>query len=184
MKRFVGLLSAAMLAATVAVLAPTSTASADVCAGTGSATVGAPGLFYPVAGESKTLGFTFATTVGACAPPVSTGGLGATGTVQGYCGHSTGSGNDGQGHTVQWTSAGSFLVLTGEVVGVVNAVPNAAAGQSCTSGALSFLVTGVVTRQNCTTKSLTAGLTSTDLPAPAGDVGVHYSVHSCVGTQL
>lgn len=138
MKRIAMLLTAAVIAASAAIL-PASPASAhtDVCVGNGTATLTGGALLYVGLGSALanfTLGLT-----GACAG--GGGGLVATGTVHGYCGLSTGNGM-AAGHNVSWIGLGSMLVLFLEVTGVVNASVNVLAGASCTTGAASFLVTG------------------------------------------
>ncbi|HVF74323.1 MAG TPA: hypothetical protein VM938_04690 [Acidimicrobiales bacterium] len=155
MKRRLALLLAAASIATVGMLAPTSPASADtdVCAGTGTATLGAPGLGYPVVTPSRTVPFSFGFTAGTCTPVKTS--LSASGTVTGNCGLSTGSGSTTNGHSFSFTSTGTVLVLTGDLSGTVSAVPDATHSGSCTNGtATRFLITGEVVKTHGTVPSL------------------------------
>jgi hypothetical protein len=155
MKRIAMLLSAATVATAVAMFAPASPVSADtdVCAGTGTAQLSG-GLVYPaIDPNARNVGFSFSFSAGACVAKPE--GLFASGTVSGWCGLSSGRGATHQGHRFAWLGVGGELVLTGEVVGVVNAVPNALAGQSCTTnpgGASQFLVQGAALKVHCTVK--------------------------------
>jgi hypothetical protein len=81
-------------------------------------------------------------------------GLFASGTVSGWCGLSSGHGSTHNGHRFAWLGVGGELVLTGELVGVVNAVPNVLGGQSCASqqGASQFLVQGGAVKVDCPTE--------------------------------
>ncbi|HEX2040006.1 MAG TPA: hypothetical protein VHF47_09790 [Acidimicrobiales bacterium] len=220
-RRLAALLATALTASTLAVLATAQPAAAtQVCAGAGTAVVGSPGLFYPGA-ATVTFGtgthtttttiahiwpkllvfaFSFAGGIGTCAPNV-TKGLSAAGQVAGWCGHSWGTGITNNGFRFAWVSAGSMLLITGGLVGVINAVPNALAGESCTSGALNFLVTGAVVKVHCTfakTKTDTliifprqefltttpypppfTGLLNTHLIIPEGNYHVWYKL--CAG---
>ena len=155
MLRRIGTLAAAafMGTALVAVIpASPASASTEVCVGQGTATTGAlyyPG-FPPVTTTPNTVGYAFTLDgVGFCLPSLGT--LSAAGTLTGWCGHSTGTGTVDGHHNYSHVSAGSFLVVlpTGSVpggtaVGLVNAVPDATAGQSCITGATRFIVTGAV----------------------------------------
>lgn len=163
MRRLVSLLSVAAMATALLVIAPASPASANgVCVGAlGSATLGA-GLTYPNPLVTPSLGRVATGFFVSFNPPSTcvnvTGGtavqkgLTATGGVDGWCGHSTGSGVTNTGQTFHWTSAGSFLVLTGSLTGLVNAVPDAVNGESCSPlgpGADVFLVSGVALKLHC-----------------------------------
>lgn len=151
-RRIAMLLSATALAASVAVFAPTSPASAtvdDVCAGEGLATLTGAAFTYPVVGHLKLASFQFNFALGTCVTKLA---LNATGTVHGWCGFSVGEGVTGNGYYFQWQGVGGTLVLTGGVpgllalrlYGVVNVEPNPIAGESCVSGADGFLVIGAV----------------------------------------
>lgn len=183
-RRIAASLSVPVVLGAVGLALPIDPVGADVCAGTGSATVAAPGLQYPVVGTARTLGFSATLNTGTCLPGF--GGLTATGTVEGYCGHSRGSGTDTDDHLFGFVSAGGILVVTSELTGVVVAVPNVPAGESCIppNGALQFILAGAVSRVNCVTNLLPGAATVTDLTAPLGDIGVFVQVHTCTGTQL
>ena len=164
MQRRIGLFLASAMLATIAMFAPASPASAshtDVCAGQGNATLGA-GLGYPVNTvhnlhpHSTTFSFTFGL-VGACAVKVS---LSATGTVTGFCGNSFGAGVTSNAHAFSFVSVGTVLVLSGQVTGVVSALPDPTHSGSCTNEtAVRFLITGAVTLRPCN-KVVTATVTT------------------------
>lgn len=179
-RRLAALLSAALVAGAMSMSAPASPASAaEVCFGVGSATVGGDGLYYPggVFGGYRVTGFHFVLDrAGACVPSFS--GASAGGTVQGYCGHSTGSGTANNTYDFVWTSAGSVLVITGELTGVAVAFPAVFAAQSCHTGALAFDVHGAVYASNA---CLQFGLTELLTTILAGVVSVHTNAHPCVG---
>jgi len=164
MRRRLGALLTAVLVGTIlTALGPAQPAGADtenVCAGIGAANIAAPGLFYPLVGTTTTtsgtgggsltlhalpklLAFGFSTSgTFLCAPVAdftSAGGL-----VSGWCGHSWGDGTTNLGQRFNWVSAGTFLVVTGMLLGVVSATPDVLGGQSCATGALNFLVAGAV----------------------------------------
>jgi hypothetical protein len=145
MKRVIGSFLAAALIAGLAIIgtpAPAS-AGAEVCAGVGTAQLSSP-VFYPLLGPPANGGFNMGYTVGLCTETANffaTGGYG--GPLGGaHCGLSTGGGVANGHHSFSWIGAGSLLVVFGGVDGVVNASPNVLAGQSCTSGATNFLITG------------------------------------------
>jgi hypothetical protein len=193
-RRIASLLGATLVLSALSVLAP-APASADnnVCVGQGTANVG-PGLTYPVTVETttaptvdvrvrqpRTAGFAFLFGIGTCAPDLNKQ-LTAGGTLTGWCGHSSGQGTTSNGHNFAFVSAASFLIITGEVVGIVNAVPDPlAANNSCNSsgGANRFLVTGAVALVHCpvagvvvlTAIPITATLTVTTVGPLT--VGVH-----------
>ncbi|HVF74321.1 MAG TPA: hypothetical protein VM938_04680 [Acidimicrobiales bacterium] len=153
MKRRLALLLAAASIATVGMLAPTSPASAntDVCAGTGTATLSV-GFGYPVNTvhvlHPHTANFSFGFTAGTC---VSKTSLSASGTVTGYCGLSSGGGATTNGHSFNFTSTGTVLVLTGDVTGTVSAAPDPTHSGSCTNEtATRFLITGEVVKSHTT----------------------------------
>lgn len=173
MRRVISFLAVALIAATAAVLAPAPASAHDaVCAGQGLATTGA-GLLYPLVGSSTsgtgtvtvnlaptTTTFAFGFTLGDCVPLGSKpGGLTASGTVSGWCGLSSGHGDTDNNpavtgpHPFAWVGVGSSLVITGELVGVVNASPNVLNNESCTAagGADEFLVSGAVALRHCAT---------------------------------
>jgi hypothetical protein len=173
----------------VAVLAPASPASASPCVvGLAAASV-TPGLLYPVTGPLITKsgnqlrvdwnnGHTTGASWSILIPIASTcpGGISASGTLNGYCGHSAGTGTDTAGHLIAWTSLGGFLVLTNELTGVAHATPDPLiVNNNCLhlgsvfgtgppkgalpSGATRFLVSGAVWRFNCPASQLTTTLT-------------------------
>jgi hypothetical protein len=198
MKRRMAMLAAvAAVSGIVTMFSPSSPAQAAVhavCAGTGNANLDNT-LFYPV--NSTTTGiplsprsanFTFHLgedgNVGVCltgtTPTV--GGPSATGTVHGWCGLSVGSGTvTGAGSTFSWIGIGSFLLVTGEVSGLVNASPNLLGGDSClTNGADDFIVTGVAVQKSCTLGT-PISVTATVPPVPpVTHAGFTGSVHVCI----
>jgi hypothetical protein len=231
MRRRIAVAVAMLLAATTVVLfGPVRPASAwVVCGGTGAAAV-APGLLYPVllgiglpgapaAGKDHVVDvligtplvihtFTFGFAVGGCVHPPAVGvaPAPAAGVLTGYCGHSVGAGTFA-GQPFSFVSVGGVLILTGHVVGIVNAVPAPLTG-SCAhfatapggpfalpSGATAFVVTGGAVGFNCTN-----ALPPTDVivPLAASDtllggpmVGLHlyldahlYFTATCVGSPV
>ncbi|HEX2039387.1 MAG TPA: hypothetical protein VHF47_06600 [Acidimicrobiales bacterium] len=165
-RRLAALLSAALAASTLAILGSGDPAVANnVCAGTGTAAIATPGLFYPGVGTTtstalpgsasltlhalpKLLPFSFAPgATGACV----TGAfdVAANGFVSGWCGHSWGTGITTTGYRFSWVSVGGSLVVTGGLFGTVKAVPDALSGQSCATGALGFIIAGAVGFIHC-----------------------------------
>lgn len=148
MKR-IACLAAVALAALSLAFVPSTPAGAtqDVCVGLGVANT--PPLYYPgfplVNTTPASGGFNLSLFLGGCN---GTGGvltgLNASGSLTGFCGQSTGNGAVNGHHGFTYVSAGSMLVLVGSAAGVANAVPDATQGQSCTTGATRFLVTGAV----------------------------------------
>lgn len=136
----------------------------DACVGAGSATLGSP-LGYPLGTTAGTFSsahssnFTFHfNTASVCA----LGGpaLSATGTVHGWCGLSTGTGVTSTGGTFMWVGLGGTLVVTGQIVGLVNAVPDTLAGSSCANHSASrFLVNGLGLQQSCSVVNTSVGTT-------------------------
>lgn len=158
MKRHLASLLAAAVGTSVLAVAPVSPAAADtnVCAGHGTATTSGP-LVFPVTSsplgtvtvhQSRTVTFGFSTSLGTCAPDLGKS-LTATGQLSGWCGHSSGHGITGNAHRFAWVSAGTVLVLTGDVTGIAHAAPDVLTGQSCMTGATSFLVTFGVLLLHC-----------------------------------
>jgi hypothetical protein len=120
-------------------------ADTDLCLGQGTATTGAP-FFYMGQGPPVNTGFVFNVSLGACLAKPS---LVAAGTVSGWCGLASGGGVTHNGHRFAWIAIGGLLVVTGDLVGTGNIMPNALAGESCTSGADNFLLTSVVLKVHC-----------------------------------
>lgn len=143
MTRFIaGAFATALLVAGISMTVTPASGHPDTC--TGQSTANTNPVYYPTLGPSATGPVTLAFITGGCV--VSgvrivngefTGGL--TGSS---CGHSTGRvGVDG--HLGTWVSAGSVWVFTGpSLVGVLNNVPDAAAGHNCVTGAFSYIMTG------------------------------------------
>lgn len=155
--RLAAFLATTSIATALVALAPVSPASADtnVCAGQGSLTTGP--LVYPVTAttapsvtinQPRTVAFAFGIGIGTCAPDLGKS-LTATGTLTGWCGLWSGQGITGQGHQFAWLAAGGVAVFTGELDGVALVTPNVLAGQSCLTGATSFLVTLVALLRHC-----------------------------------
>lgn len=193
--RLVSLLATTLVATAVAVPAAVSPAAADtnLCVGHGTATTGP--LVYPVTATTApmvtvrqpwTVGFAFTIALGTCAPDLGKS-LTATGWIRGWCGLSSGQGVTGNGHRFNWIEAGGVAVITGELDGIAHVVPDPTVpGNSCLTGATTFLVTlGVVSRHCGFTK--TKGLTdvgplpstlTTTLPVSihTGPWGVHWKL--------
>jgi hypothetical protein len=184
----------ALVASSLALLVPASPASADtnVCVGQGVATTGP--LVYPITVSTapsvtlnapRTVGFAFGINIGTCAPDLGKN-LTATGTVNGWCGLSSGKGTTGQGHRFAWIAAGGVAVVTGEVDGIATFTPDPLiAGNSCLTGATQWLVTFAVVLHHCLV-AMTKFLTNVG-PLPStlttvtpltsfhtGPWGVHY----------
>lgn len=187
-RRIASLLSVAALVAACAVLtpAPGASASTGVCAGTGVATTGAP-LTYPITMnptpsvpvQQPPVGtsFFFGIQVGGCVNvPGTTKGVTATGNLLGWCGHVSGSGVTGDGFTFSFVSVGNVLVLTGGLVGVVNAVFDAVNGEDCNTGADNFLITGAAVKQHCNVLNVQR--------LDPGALGMHYWAQVCLGAVL
>lgn len=156
MRRLVSLVCATAFAAVLVVAAPTPASANGVCAGaTGTATLSTPLVYPGVELTPRSAAFAVGFSVGAClnittAPPGAVvKSLTATGTLNGYCGTSSGTGVTGDGHSFSWVSAGTFLLLTGGLQGVVSAIPDAVNGESCLTGADVFVVSGVAVKQHC-----------------------------------
>ena len=147
MKRRLGLLAVAGLLATLGFFAPSSPASADTdaCVGQGTAIL-STGFGYPqlTAKNTANFNFNFSPPLGAC---VAKTALTANGTVNGWCGLSTGKGTTINGHSFVFQSTGTVLVLTGEVTGTVSAAPDPTHSGSCTNKtATRFIITGSATK--------------------------------------
>lgn len=179
MKRRIGLLlAAASILSAVGMFAP-SPASAlptgDACIGQGRATLSS-GLGLPVQTAKRTVNFTFGFTLGTC---IAKGGLAATGTLTGWCGNSEGRGTTSNGRDFGWTSLGTFLVLQGEITGLVGAAADATQGAagSCAGGtATEFIVTGVIIKMNC---DFVNSKTKGKLPLPP-NADLQYKIWACV----
>lgn len=171
-RRTAMLVAVSAVSGVMALFAPTSNPAQavitphEVCAGTGTAHLSSP-LSYPVGTGTGTTSsahsatFNFGLPAPGCQP--SGTGIGATGSVHGWCGLSVGSGTTSKGDNFHWTGVGGDLVLTGQVSGGVNAIPNTLTGDSCAShnaGADDFIVTGAVTRHSCTTNQPSATVTT------------------------
>lgn len=207
-RRSISLLGALFLGATTVALVPAHPASATgVCIGVlGAATTSAP-MFYPVTAfssagtllavtqrSSTTANFTVNFGIVGCVTPVQINGFSASGTVNGWCGHSSATGVTSDGFRFAWISAGTVLVATGGVTGVASVVPDLLAGESCLSGADGFIVNAVGLKAHCALKS--KGLTTLIVPIPPTNtltgigtqglhvttqpVGIHYWTKLCV----
>ena len=156
-RRMALLVAVTAVSGVMTMFSPTSTpAQADVH----GACVGVVGnahlhdtLTYPTHGPSKSASFTFHFDPAVCVdldPPGVATTISATGTVHGWCGLSTGSGVTSTGTTFGWVGVGGDLVLTGGLSGDVHATPNLATGDSCTTGADDFVVSGAAVGHSCT----------------------------------
>lgn len=94
--------------------------------------------------------------------------LSAWGVVSGWCGLSSGVGVTADGFRFGWVGVGSILVVTGGIVGVVNAVPDTLAGETCNrnknDGALQFLLASAGLKMHCVAKQKTL----TEVAVPNG----------------
>lgn len=168
MKRLTSLVAGAIVAATLTLSAtPAGAQSAEAYVCVGQGTVALSGnIYYPTLDPAPpaSLTYTITLTTGGCVhaayPPPHADvhlGMGASGSISGVlgyaaCGQSHSlTGTTTVGGNLQYTSAGSLLVIghspaggTGDIVGVANAIPNAAANQSCATGTKNLLVTAAV----------------------------------------
>ena len=174
--RRASILGATLAVSALAMASPVSPASADtnVCVGQGVAVTGP--LVYPTTVTTttapsaivtvqapRTVGFAFNIVLGTCAPDFGKG-LAATGALSGWCGHSSGTGVTAQGHRFALLGAGSFLLLTGGVTGVVNTFHDLLiAHNDCLDGATNWFVTGVLLLTHCPTVENRISLT---IPIP------------------
>lgn len=122
-----------------------------------------------------------------------TSGNPVTGTVLGYCGLSSGKGTFPVNNDLfAFIGVGGILVITGHVVGLVNAVPDTLSGESCThtgepgtlpgAGALRFRIQGAVVLLNCNATLPTTLDTETLTPQVLLDVltvgvPIHLKIH-------
>lgn len=127
------------VAALVGVVAPTPAhAHVDSCTGQFELRAGS-GLGLPSDAPVNT-SFSINTQVGGC----TSGSLfTASGNFTGSCALGSGTGMTTTGHTFSFQLTG-VITFTGQVVGTMNALPNATAGQSCVSRASQFILTGTV----------------------------------------
>lgn len=176
MKRRVCILLAGVLAAGTLVFssqAPPASAVTDKCLGMGTVFLGGPGLYYPAwdttsptTGTSTTMGtpptvtvtaftsatlartmpFVFSLTSGVC---IVKPGLSASGLVSGFCGHSWATAITSNGYRFNWVNVGAVSIVTGGLDGVLTFVPDMIAGESCQTGALQFIVGGIVKLVQC-----------------------------------
>lgn len=118
-------------------------------------------------GEPNSLhGFTLTGLANVCTHgAATTSPVTASGTLLGFCGHSVGTGTVNPGGILfAYVSAGTFLILTGHLLGAVHAIPNPdSTTGSCThfhnpvvhawslnNGATNFIVEGGAVGLNCT----------------------------------
>jgi hypothetical protein len=155
-----------------------------LCLGTGTAQLASP-LGYPVGTTPGTLSSTHSTAfalhfnapLGVCStiPGLTLANISATGTVHGWCGLFAGKGTTNLGDDFGFTGVGSIVVVTGELSGIVTAVPNAALGDSCVNHtADDFLLTGVLVRGSCDFTSGSQSIVSIFVP-PHNHISIHVS---------
>ncbi|HEX2038789.1 MAG TPA: hypothetical protein VHF47_03540 [Acidimicrobiales bacterium] len=201
MRRRIGALwAAALCSSSLIILAsPQPAAASELCAGSSALEVGAPGLFHPGIGTTTTTSGTggasvtvhalpkllpfilVPSTVGICALgpfSVSAGGL-----VSGWCGHSWGAGVTNNGFRFTWVSVGRIVTYVGGVVGRAVIFENVLAGQSCFTGAKSFLTAGTIEFVHCSffKNKLDTLVLSVPDPlfhtlVPVGSTSVHLTV--------
>ena len=196
MKRFAAtLLSTALVTALVGLTSSAPAVAQNVCFGQGNLFTGAP-FFYPsptVVGtnigfrEVHITSFAMTFTTHACihVPNATTSkAVTASGMATGWCGLSTGAGTTGNGHPFAWIGAGSFLILTGHVTGVMNIMPDVPGGQSCSpvgSGATRFLMTGAVVLLRCSGLQQADELQGPNTVGPfTDDTTWHMWVNVCI----
>jgi hypothetical protein len=168
-RRLASLLSAALVATAAAFFVPASPASATgVCAFfLGNANTSAP-MTYPVTVVPNSFGpsitatvqqpvhttFNLSFTTGTCVNlPGVLKWLWVTGTVSGWCGHSSGNAVTNTGERFAWVSAGGLAVLTGGLTGIAHWEPDIINGETCNAnkglGADRFLVDLVALKTHC-----------------------------------
>ena len=150
-RRMAVFLSALLAAGAWAVPAPQPAGAIESCAFEGTATTGAP-LTYPGFSTSAQTTFAFAFNIGTCRhiPSLTASKtITATGSVLGWCGLSSGLGTTGNGDLFAWIGAGGVLEITGHTNGSATVIPDVLVGESCTTGADQFIVTGAVVLNNC-----------------------------------
>jgi hypothetical protein len=183
------LLSLAWFATPILPMAPADALVHGTCAGLGQAHLSSP-FGSPVGTTPNTFSsvhsanFTFHfTTAANCllihTPTPSsvsvTGGLSASGVVHGWCGLVVGNGITSFGNSFYMLGVGGVLVFTGGVSGVVAAVPNVIAGDSCLDHtADDFILTGAVALHSCTVTTSVHFSDSIWLP-PHNHLSVHFS---------
>jgi hypothetical protein len=192
MKRRMTMLAAVtIVSGLVTVFSPTSPAQSAIhstCTGTGNAHLDNT-FFYPVNSTTtapplspRSANFTFHLngTAAACVTGTTTtlGGPSATGQVHGWCGLSVGSGAVTGGGSFSWVGIGSWLSLSGQVSGLVNATPNLFTGDSCVSGADDFIVTGEAEIKSCSI--LTSQPVTISAIPPVLNAHMSGHVHVCV----
>ncbi|HEX2040005.1 MAG TPA: hypothetical protein VHF47_09785 [Acidimicrobiales bacterium] len=172
-RRLAVLLATTLVIATLGMLPSPPPASATMCVGQGTANTGAP-FYYPGTPTVTTspssvavnlqvgpayTSFSFSMTLGTCAPNLAET-LSAIGQVSGWCGHAWGSGVTNSGHRVVILIVGNTIVYTGGLAGIGTIMANALAGESCVTGALSFIVVSALILLNCQIhKTKTSSLT-------------------------
>lgn len=131
------LLVVALILAVAATGAPPAAAHEDVCTAQGTMHTSVP-LVYPP--DPRFANFTIGFPIGACAltfvPPA------MMGVVAGSCGLASGQGVTSSGHPFSFLWVGTELTMTGGVVGTLHVVVDAFVGDSCLSGADTFIVSG------------------------------------------
>lgn len=180
MRRLACRLLTTLVASTVAVFVPTTSADADsgVCTGQGVANVWPPmvapttvtrlptpvGTTTVTVQPPRTSAFTFAVVLGTCTDPAKA--FTATGQVTGWCGHSSGVGVTSSGRWFAWVEAGGVVLFTGHVTGFAQVLADPTVGANdCVSnsvvfpgsppGASRFIVTYAFGSSPCTFFDLT-----------------------------
>lgn len=157
------LLSAVVVTALLGVTSSSPASASWVCAGNGTMITAAPFVYLlpTVVGtqintrEVHLTPFSMTFTTGACVhvPSASTNKtITATGLATGWCGLASGAGTTANGGRFAWIGVGSFMILTGQITGVLNVVPDIPGGESCSPigpGANRFIFTGAFVLLNC-----------------------------------
>lgn len=169
-------LATAALVVGLAVPVSTPTARAvNACGGTGVMTTSFP-LWYPVAPplggppyvatvpNPSTAAFALSMVFGqsTCAPETNKT-LGATGVLNGWCGHIAGAGTTTSGSSFALVGIGNMLVVTGDLAGLGTWVQNPMTSDNCNHGADGFLLALALVDDAC---PLTVTKTTTTTPAP------------------
>lgn len=202
-RRVVVLLTTVLVVSASTVFPEAASASADVCAGSGTLTT-STGIYssrgVPVnqtasettvevhVRDSGYVSFAWTLAVGACSSLQGVT-LSAAGEMSGWCDLSTGVGQTGDGHRFAWVQVGVVRVVTGGLVGIFNVIPDVMSGHSCgppsivnpgNPGASRFIVTGVFTKTPCLVSTGVAQ--STPVTWPGASQRVPVSNHSLVVT--
>ena len=140
MRRVLGLLAAVLVLGSTGAFQPAQASPAQ-CSGTWffQSTVG-----LTINEPPRLVSFNMTPVVGACVP---LHGASASGNVSGQCHLLSGSGVMAGHHNFTMIGLGTIVIFSGEVVGVLQFVPDVTTGHSCVGppGATRFLLAGSLT---------------------------------------